>query len=153
VTALVTWVEEGGSLLLSIDHPPFEKTDALLAAFGLEQLGSGARRFTFTVTNGGLNAAAPVADGISEVSTFSGTAFRISASPPPQASYEIVLIYPPDAPSSLVGWLQGVTIEFGAGRVYVSGESGSLTAQNSFGMQETPDNEQFVRNIIHWLDD
>ena len=153
VTALVTWVDQGGSLLLSIDHPPFEKTDALLAAFGLVQLGRGARRFTFTVANGGLNAGSPIASGISEVSTFTGTAFSISATPPPQASYEPVLTYPPDSPQNLDGWLQGVAIQFGAGRVYVSGESGGLTAQSSFGMQETPDNEQFVRNIIHWLDD
>lgn len=153
VAALVSWVDQGGSLLLSIDHPPYDKTDALLAAFGLEQIGKGARRFTFTVANAGLNAGSPMASGISEVSTFTGTAFRISSTPPPQASYEPVLTYPPDSPQNLDGWLQGVAIEFGAGRVYVSGESGSLTAQSTFGMQETPDNEQFVRNIIHWLDD
>ena len=64
-----------------------------------------------------------------------------------------ILTFPPDSPSNADGWLQGVAIQFGAGRVYVSGESGGLTAQNSFGMQETPDNEQFVRNIVHWLDD
>jgi hypothetical protein len=151
VAALVDWVYQGGSLLLSIDHPPFEKTDALLAAFGLEQIGKGAKKFTFTVENGGLNAASPIAAGISEVSTFTGTAFRISATPPP-AAYEPVLTYPLDSPSNLDGWLQGVAIEYGAGRVYVSGESGGLTAQSSFGMHETPDNEQFVRNIIHWLD-
>jgi hypothetical protein len=45
-----------------------------------------------------------------------------------------------------------VAIQFGAGRIYVSGESGGLTAQTSFGMQFTPQNEQFLRNIIHWLD-
>jgi hypothetical protein len=38
------------------------------------------------------------------------------------------------------------------GRVYVSAESGGLTAQDSFGMHETPDNEQYVRNVVHWLD-
>jgi hypothetical protein len=45
-----------------------------------------------------------------------------------------------------------MAIQFGAGRIYLSAESGGLTAQNTFGMQETPDNEQYVRNIVHWLD-
>jgi len=153
VTALVSWVEQGGSLLVSIDHNPYDKTEALLGAFGLQQSNRNARRFTFTVANGGLNAGSPIASGISEVTTFLGTAFRISSSPPPQASYDPVLTYPAGSPNNLVGLLQGVAIEFGAGRVYVSSESGGLTAQSSFGMQETPDNEQFVRNIIHWLDD
>jgi hypothetical protein len=153
VAALAAWVEQGGSLLLSIDHPPFDRTDDLMAAFGLEQFGGRVREFTFTVANGGVNAASPITAGVDEVSTFTGTAVRIAPSPPPQATYEPVLTLPPGAPNSADGWLQGVAIQFGAGRVYVSAESGGLTAQNTFGMQETPDNERYVRNIVHWLDD
>lgn len=151
VAALVDWVEGGGALLLSIDHPPFERTDALLAAFGLEQFGRGVRRFTFTLANGGLNPSSPITAGIGEVTTFTGTAFRV-ATPLPQATYEAVLTFPPDSPNNADGWHQGMAIQFGAGRVYISGESGGLTAQNSFGMHQTPDNEQYVRQIVHWLD-
>ena len=63
-----------------------------------------------------------------------------------------MLTFPPGSKRSLEGLLQGVTIELGAGRVYVSGESGGLTAQDSFGMQFTPQNAQYVLNIVHWLD-
>ena len=87
------------------------------------------------------------------MTTFTGTAFSISPTPPPTASYEPVLTFPVDSPHNLDGLLQAVTIQLGAGRVYVSGESGGLTAQDSFGMQFTPDNAQYVLNIIHWLDD
>ena len=86
------------------------------------------------------------------MTTFRGTAFSIAPDPPPEAEYEPVLVYPDDAPGQVDGLLQGVAIRFGAGRVYVSGESGGLTAQNTFGMHLTPDNEQFVRNVVHWLD-
>ena len=156
--ALVAWVGQGGSLLLSIDHSPFDQTAALLAALGLVGADRDAGEQTFTRAIGSLNGAAAIANGggpdevVDEVTTFTGTAFSILASPPPQAQYEPILTFPPDAPAALRGLLQGVAIQFGAGRVYVSGESGGLTAQNRFGMQFTPDNEQFVRNVIHWLD-
>jgi len=158
VAALVAWVEQGGSLLLSIDHPPFERVEALLVALGLVRSGASAREFTFTRAAGSLNGASTIANGaatseaVDEVTTFTGTPFSIDPAPPPQAQYEPILTFPPDAPADLAGLLQGVAIQFGAGRVYVSGESGGLTAQNTFGMQETPDNEQFLRNVIHWLD-
>jgi hypothetical protein len=155
---LVAWVEQGGSLLLSIDHSPYERTGALLAALGLVRSGRNSRRQTFTRVSGSLNPAAVIANGtdpaevVDEVTTFAGTAFSIDAVPPPQAQYEPVLTFPPDAPARVGGLLQGVAIQFGAGRVYVSGESGGLTAQTSFGMQFTVGNEQFLRNVIHWLD-
>jgi hypothetical protein len=155
--ALVDWIRNGGSLLLSIDHPPFERTGALLLDLGLVRLGKTAGQHTFTRANGDLNGASVIANGtgadtvVNEVTTFTGTAFSISPSPPADASYEAVLTFPPGTPK-LAGLLQGVAIQLGAGRVYVSGESGGLTAQNAFGMQFTPDNEQYLRNVIHWLD-
>jgi cysteine-rich repeat protein len=158
VAALVAWVENGGSLLLSIDHPPFEKVGALLTALGLERSGLSGPPFTFTRASGDLNGQSVVANGsgpaseIDEVTTFRGTAFSISPTPPSQALHEPVLTYPLDIPGQADGLLQGVTIEVGAGRVYVSGESGGLTAQDGFGMQFTPENEQYLLNILHWLD-
>ena len=49
------------------------------------------------------------------------------------------------------GMLEAVAIQLGAGRIFVSGEAGGLTAQDSFGMQETPQNERYVRNVMWWL--
>jgi cysteine-rich repeat protein len=166
VSAIADWVSAGGSLLLIIDHRPYERAGALLAAFGLDRLFNGsAPRHRFTRAAGTLNGSSFFANGrtaaerINEVTTFTGTAFSISATPPPQASFEPALTFPPgvmgrsDSTSiDLGGYLQGVAIRFGLGRVFVSGEAGALTAQSSFGMQFTPDNEQYVLNIIHWLD-
>ena len=52
----------------------------------------------------------------------------------------------------LAGWHRKVQLDqLGAGRIFVSGEAGGLTAQDSFGMQETPQNERYVRNVMWWL--
>jgi uncharacterized delta-60 repeat protein len=153
--ALVDWVRAGGALLLVIDHPPFERVDALLAAVGLERLGVVVSRHLFTRTSGELNGAAEVANGpgpdteVDSVETFTGTAFAIAANPPADAQLEPVLILPD-------GTLQGVAIELGAGRVFVAGEAASLSAQlqgngDLMGMNAHPENERYLRNIFWWL--
>jgi hypothetical protein len=122
---------------------------------------------TFLRSDASLNGAAAIADGpnppataVDQVSTFTGTAFSVSATPPGIATYEPLLIFPAgsiaktETSSSfdISGYLQGVAIQFGAGRVYVAGEAGSLTAQNTFGMQFTPENERYLLNVVDWLD-
>ena len=156
VAAIIDWVSGGGSLLLIIDHDPFDRVEALLAALGLElvDVSGGTVRRTFRRASGELNGNAAVANGpgpdsmVDEVTTFTGTAFRIAPNPPAAAQFEPVLVFGPG--SGLEG-LQGVAIRFGAGRVFVAGEAGSLTAQEDFGMQLTWDNERYVRNIAWWL--
>jgi hypothetical protein len=58
-------------------------------------------------------------------------------------------------PVGIGGYLQGVGIRFGAGRVYVAGEAGGLTAQTDlvgrFGMHTIPDNQRYLRNVLWWL--
>jgi hypothetical protein len=173
VAAVVNWVTQGGSLLLITDHPPYNKIPALMQALGLQRfasnsddppcsLGSGpANCWTFTRASGSLNPAAAVANGfaaneaVHEVSTFFGTFFAPVATPPAIAQYEGVLIFPPGTIAhglNIGGFWQGVAIRYGNGKVYVAGEAGSLTAQNTFGMHMTPYNEQYLLNIIHWLD-
>ncbi len=158
VVAIVDWVRAGGAFLLVIDHPPFERVGALLAAFGLERLGEARQRYVFTRASGTLNGAAVVANGpgpdtaVDSVETFTGTGFTISSSPPPDAQFESVLILPPE----LGGELQGVAISFGAGRVFVAGEAASLSAQRQadgdpMGMNAHPGNERYLRNILWWL--
>jgi uncharacterized delta-60 repeat protein len=165
VRAIVEWVAKGGSLLLVIDHTPYEQVGTLLRAIGLVRLPAGeSPGLTFTRADGTLNGASAVATGpgpdtaIDEVTTFTGTAFAIAARPPSHALYEPVLVFPPDTLGSsgdtevdLSGMLEAVAIEFGAGRIFVSGEAGGLTAQDSFGMQETPQNERYLRNVLWWL--
>jgi len=118
----------------------------------------------FTRADGTLNGAAAVAAGpgpdttIDEVTTFTGTAFSVASQPPGNAVYEPVLVFPPGtlgisngSEVDLSGMLEAVAIRFGAGRIFVSGEAGGLTAQDSFGMQETPQNERYLRNVLWWL--
>ncbi len=165
VPVIANWVRQGGSLLLVIDHDPFEKVGLLLAAFGLDRLPMGVvNQYRFTRASGDLVGTSAVATGpgpdtaIDEVTTFTGTAFRIAASPPPEAQFDPVLVFPGGVPGfsngeeiDLGGYSQGIAIRFGAGRVFVSGEAGGLTAQGPFGMQFTPQNERYLRNILWWL--
>ena len=59
-------------------------------------------------------------------------------------------------PVSAAGRYQGISLEFGNGRVVVMGEAAMLTAQvageEKFGMQLPGiDNKQLALNIVHWL--
>lgn len=167
VAAIVGWVSAGGSLLLIIDHRPRERVDGLLTALGLVRLfDGGADRHTFTRVAGDLVGSAEVVNGpdpattaVDEVLTIGGTAFSLSPTPPAGATYEPVLVFPPGVEGrtggtriDLAGYLQGVAIRFGAGRVYVSGEAGAFTAQHGpSGLVDGPDNARFLRNIVYWL--
>ena len=52
----------------------------------------------------------------------------------------------------LGGFLQGVAIQFGSGRVYVSGEAGGLTSQSGIpGLLNNPGNARLLRNVVWWL--
>jgi hypothetical protein len=52
------------------------------------------------------------------------------------------------------GYSQGMVLETGTGRVYASGEAAMFSAQYQVGMQMLPfdHNQQFLLNILHWLD-
>jgi hypothetical protein len=54
------------------------------------------------------------------------------------------------------GYSQGVALSYQSGRVYASAEAAMFTARSNargpWGMQVTDDNEQYLLNIIHWLD-
>ena len=166
VAAIAAWVASGGSLLVIIDHRPFERVTSLLAAFGIDRLFDGnVPRHTFKRTFGDLNGASEIANGpdssraVATFTTFTGTAFSISATPPAGASYEPVLTLPSGVSGSsgsdsldVGGLLQGVAIHFGSGRVYVAGEAGGLTVQTSIqGLRKNPGNEGLLRNILWWL--
>lgn len=156
------WVRAGGSLLLVIDHSPMNQIDNLLAEFGLAVCDDGVPTYTFWKTTGELSNDPTFSDSVSAVTTFTGTSVIVE-SPPSDATYTSVLELPElcslEKPTPE---LQGVAITLGAGKVYVSAEAAMFTAQardrttgcDFFGMQpaEAAWNEQFLLNIIHWLD-
>ena len=153
---LVDWVNDGGRLLLIFDHQPFDTVELLLPRFGLARQTRNQPQFTFTRNGGGLSETSIISNGtasdqvINEVTTFLGATFVPLPTLPPYTTVEPVLELP-------TGELQGAAVRFGAGRVYVAGEAGGLTAQATFsgftfGMHVTPDNEQYLLNVVRWLD-
>lgn len=160
---------------------PFPKAaESLAAIFGF-QFNNGYAQFKselpndiFSLSNGGLKEH-PILNSlndkqaISSIETFTGQAFLT----PPTAKPVLVFSQPAESmmPSEswqldketpkipIDGWVQGATLEFGKGRIYVSGEAAMFTAQYEdesetwFGMGSAmaPQNEQFLLNILHWL--
>lgn len=153
-TLISDWVRQGGSLLLILDHSPFDRLDNLLFRFGLEVVDESVRKHTFCRTNSEL-ATSLFTQGVDAVTTFSGMSFAVSAITPVDTAHFPVLFFNPtyqgdgssclgqdprlpgEGSSSFFGtWpppqnpqeLQGVALTAGAGRVYVSGEARMFTA-------------------------
>ncbi|HZM27948.1 MAG TPA: thrombospondin type 3 repeat-containing protein [Gemmatimonadales bacterium] len=163
VVAVRDWVASGGSLLLVVDHDPYNDISNLLSAFFTTVVLEGATTGSFfspddfvrgTVR---LNVSPPIADGltlgVNKVQTFSGVAFVLTdpvppppdlqPPPPPQIIVPLLTFSPPaftDDPVDISGFLQGIAFTFGNGRVYLSGEAAMFTAQKDlikFGMNAT----------------
>ena len=150
--AIVTWVEEGGSLLLIADHMPFPGATAALASeFGIVFINGYAMKSTseggvlsFDRASG-LLADHPVTLGrtesekIESVTSFTGQAFRIVGDafivmrmPDDWAVFlptEAGLIGETTPHVSTRGLAQGALVEYGTGRVAVFGEAAMFTAQ------------------------
>ena len=174
VEVVLSWVEEGGSLLLIADHAPFgEAAAALGSAMGVtmnkgfvEVPGELSDPLLFSVDNGRLGEP-PIITGngsttaVSRVMTYTGQ----SVDGPPDATVLLSLPHGaleavPAGGDTLVerpaGRGQGLAFEFGRGRVVVLGEGGMVTAQVSrrvaYGIN-SPDNDNriFVLNVMKWL--
>lgn len=173
IEAVRAWVEQGGSLLLIADHAPFGAASAALAqAFGVtmhqgfvETPGEASDPLAFARANNRLGDHVIVAGDsdatrIDRVLTFTGQSLTGPANAAP------LLLLPPSAieyvetgdalEAQPAGPLQGLALEYGAGRVVVLGEAAMLTAQVSngepFGMNlPNNDNKQFALNTLHWL--
>jgi hypothetical protein len=173
ITALHTWVEIGGSLLLIVDHMPFPAAAYDLAkAFGAEftngvaraghWMGGSLDTFDFTT---GLKES-PITRGraadekVTKVATFTGSAFKLPKGAIP------VLVFGPKSESTLgkvksvpiEGWSQGAIMNVGNGRVAIFGEAGMFTAQLLPGQERmgmnapgAEQNFQLVLNVVHWL--
>jgi hypothetical protein len=153
ITAVQTWVGDGGSLLLIADHMPFAgAAERLAAAFGflfangIAVTQDGAGRMRFRQEDGSLQDHATVRgrtaqEAVAFVNTFSGQAFRVrrgvDAQPVMIVRDGAVLLMPTEAMQfsdstprmSASGMLQGATLRYGSGRVAVFGDAAMFTAQ------------------------
>ena len=176
IEVIVTWIREGGALLLIADHQPWPAAAARLAErFGLLFYNGSTEQLQFRREIGSLQdhpitQGRGLAEQIDFVLTFSGQAFRFAG----DITGDPLLIIPPNTTLVLQlnpfrdltdqmpriradGMLQGAAVRFGAGRVAAFGEAAMFTAQvdeeGPMGMNhpEAPQNAQFVLNVLHWL--
>jgi tetratricopeptide (TPR) repeat protein len=176
---LFEWVSAGGSLLLIADHAPFGSASMDLAKrLGIEMTNSivadlGKRPPMIFHRNVGL-ASHPITDGrsvaerVDRVATFTGQAFQIAGDAVPllQFGEDATMVVMKQGTGNQVverraatGFLQGVVLEVGKGRVAVFGEAAMFSAQVigsdriATGMNSplAPDNQQFLLNMMHWL--
>jgi hypothetical protein len=182
IAAVREWVRGGGSLLLIADHMPMAgAAEQLGAAFGVEFANGFARdttlsdgSITFRVADGSLGRHAITAgrgagDGVDSVVSFTGSAFHVAGPADTlmrlPAATQVLL---PDTAWQFSartrrfagpGWLQGVALRHGSGRVAIFGEAAMFSAQlagpnrQPMGMSHpsAPQNPRFVLNTLHWL--
>lgn len=175
IAAILRFVARGGSLLLIADHMPFAgAAQDLGAALGVSFDNGFAQDADmapdlFTRENGGL-VDDPIAAGVSQVRTFTGSAFTASGPnvrPVLRLGPQWTVMLPEvawefsDATPRVSGdgRLQGAVITLDQGRVAVFGEAAMFTAQVA-GPQATPmglrapgaeQNKQFALNVMRWL--
>jgi hypothetical protein len=182
IDAIEEWINKGGALFLIADHMPIPGAAMDLAArFGFKfhngfamKKGTKRGQATFTVKQGlqinKITRGRTPGEKIDHVVTFTGQAFKIPGSAEPVLVFNsdyIVLLpqkaweFSDDTPQiEAEGLSQGAVLEYGQGRMAVFGEAAMFTSQtagpgkNRFGMSapEADQNQQFLLNIIHWLD-
>jgi hypothetical protein len=170
------WVRSGGSLLFIADHAPMgAAAENLAKRFGVEM----SKAYTDDVSSKdkvlgdiifsrenklladslitrGRNAS----ERVSQMITFTGQSLKGGGDSKPLLILPNTAVdtFPQNKTSvSAAGRAQGLTIEFGKGRLIILGEAAMLTAQiddkgRAFGMNyPNNDNKQFALNIMHWL--
>ncbi len=178
ITAVQNWVADGGSLFLIADHMPFPGcNEQLAAAFGFKFYNGFAIDTTkqsgpdlFSFSNKRL-AATSLTSGIDSIYSFTGQAFDA-----PKKAIPILIL---DEHFKIwlpkVAWefeketlkiegskkVQLALLEYGKGRVVVSGEGAMFSAQLAgktpktkvgFNNPLAKRNADFLLRIIHWLD-
>jgi hypothetical protein len=181
IRELVDWVRlDGGSLFLIADHMPFAGAAMDLGrALGVEFTDGYVNRQGSALPDvfdgkSGLGAHPVVTRGLDSVGTFTGSAFRIQDQALAGKTVPIltlpggfVSIMPKvigqvDASTPRLpvgGWLQGVLLETGKGRVALFGEAAMFSAQlsgpnrNPMGMNnpKASGNARLVLNLAEWL--
>lgn len=144
---IAEWVKAGGSLLVSLDHPPYNRVATLAAQFGLVVAGD--YSIGFADPFGSAPLAAALGAGISNpLNIDNGTGFHAMSELPDDTTLTPIIT----DPALPAGTWMGVAVEHGAGRVYFSGDSRIFSTQNVGGLWISADYERFLRNILHWLD-
>lgn len=183
IMELGNWVNSGGRFLLIADHMPFAGAAYDLGkSFGIEFSNGFAtlekeqnQPDVFSFENDRLKESPITGDGITLVTSFTGSAFTYPTDAIPVMVFkegdfslepEIVWQFEEDTKTlDLENYAQGVLMEPGEGKVAVFGEAAMFTAQvinqgreNEFrvGINNTglaPQNLDFLLNLIHWLDE
>lgn len=176
IQAVKTWVANGGKLFLIADHMPFAgAAQDLGKAFGIEFFNSFAmdnrqRSMEYFYKSNKTLQEHPITMGVDTIVTFTGSAFKI----PPMAkpilrlnqTYtvlmpEIAWQFEDKTPYvSGAGLCQLAALEFGKGRVFVSGEAAMFTAQlggpnrvpTGMNVPNAKENPELLLNVLHWLD-
>jgi len=181
ITAVRSWVENGGSLLLIADHMPLAGAARNLAAafqvefvdgFALRSPESGTpdifstqdRTLRDHVISRGRN----TREAVTSVRTFTGQAFRAPGAEPllvfptgyAQLTPRKAWKFTADTPRAPIeGWLQAAVKPVGKGRAAFFGEAAMFSAQlagpdrKPMGMNapRAERNFQLVLNTVHWL--
>jgi len=174
------WVKKGGNLLLIADHMPFGgAAQELGRAFGFEfenGFAMATKRSwppeTFEKEEGTLKNH-KLTEGISELAAFTGSAVKAPENAEVLTRFpegHILLLsdvawrFDEKTPQkSLDEYVQGAIMEVGKGRIAVFSEAAMFTAQVvnnnnggvtkvGFNAPEAPNNQQFILNLMHWLD-
>ncbi len=180
---LRNWVEQGGRLFLIADHMPLAGAAAdMAAAFGfeftngyvLDDRGRGPSIFSLedqTLHPSMITRGRNPSESVTQITTFTGQAFKIPEQAEPMLTFsehftnflpDTAAVFTPETPRiPAAGYHQGAFMNYGNGKLVVSGEAAMFSAQLAgpekwkMGMNnpEAPQNYQFLLNIIHWLDD
>jgi len=177
ISAVGNWVREGGSLFLIVDHHDENAAGDLLqdllpgSDLRFDTPGGHGEAYSFAWPDPVLTAHIAT---MKPVQTFGGSAIcpttpldNLDPCPPSGPPYAPLLAFPAGVmttyggvTTNLDGYLQGLAFPVGNGRVYFSGESAMFTRQMEFFPSFGPDwgmlaenaNQQFLLNIVHWLD-
>lgn len=172
ITSVNNWVANGGSLWLISDAQQSLASQDLANSFGFQFFhglvsdANGNYVGTFRTQDGTLlsshvQTGRQDREAIDSVKTWFGTAFEAPLTATP------VLGFPAGATVSwdgttvpAAGKLQGAIMRYGQGRIAVFGEGAQFTSINFANSQvlgitapDAPDNQQFMLNVLHWLDD
>jgi hypothetical protein len=179
IAALKAWIEGGGRLLLIADHMPMAgAAQDLGKALGIEFSNGFAvedgvqgpmffRTSDRSLRDHAILRGRSQPEAVSEVATFTGSAFRGEKLEPVFVFRKVTSLEPEVAwqfneqtkKVPVEGWYQGATRRLGKGRIAVFGEAAMFTAQLAgpnkmpVGMNspEAKQNPQFVLNVVHWL--
>jgi len=176
IQSVEAWVKAGGSLFLIADHMPFPGCNEKLAAafgfkfyngFAFDTIKQGSPDL-FSVSNKRL-ASNKMTAGLDSIYSFTGQAFDI----PTAATALLILDENFKIWSPRVAWrfeqettkisgnkkVQIAMLEYGKGRVVVSGEAAMFTAQIANGVNKmgfnhpiAKQNTEFLLRLVHWLD-